>query len=153
MLCTVHILLYSENYNYCASPSWLGPAPTRSALTSQVETGRKTQILRCPPIRPFSYPFDGVYPERSRTGSGLRLIQSKLFSLGAEPAQAQALPSPCGRGGVYYCRLYQISHLPVKYNFLVMQLARLFEKTMQKCRKGRDTSLTWCNFFELLPIL
>jgi len=30
-------------------------------------------------MRPFGYPFDGVYPERSRTGSGLRLIQGKLL--------------------------------------------------------------------------
>ncbi len=120
----IHILLYSENYNNCASPSWLGPAPTRSALTSQAETGRKTQILRCPPIRPFSY------------------AQGKLFSLRAGPAQAQALPSHCGRGGVYYCRLYQISHLPVKYNFLVMHWHAFLIKLCRNAeRAGTHRSL------------
>ncbi len=29
-------------------------------------------------------------------------------------AQAQALPSPCGRSWVYYFYLYQIIYLPVK---------------------------------------
>ena len=99
----IHILLYLENYNYCASPSWLGPAPTRSALTSQAETGGKTKILRCP----------------------------------TEQAQASLLS-------------FIPNQLPSRQvQFLSYALARLFDKTMQKRRKGRDTSLTWCNFFNL----
>ena len=115
----------SKNYKDSARPSWLGPAPNRSALTSQAQTGWMTsnpKMPSCPgtdftqPLRqgrgsltlsipnyppsrqgkslkllhPFSTPlchsapirpFGGVYPERSRMGSGQTLIPNPFLIL------------------------------------------------------------------------
>ena len=47
-LCALHnnSSSYSKNYRNCTRPSWLCPAPTRSALTNQAETGNETKIHR-----------------------------------------------------------------------------------------------------------
>ena len=47
-LCALHnnSSSYSKNYRNCTRPSWLCPAPTRSALTNQAETSSETKIHR-----------------------------------------------------------------------------------------------------------
>jgi hypothetical protein len=64
-------------------------------------------------------------------------------------AQAQPSPRPCRRGGVHYCRLYQISHLPVKYNLLVMYWHAFLIKLRINTERAGDTPLSWCNFFKI----
>ena len=53
------------------------------------------------------------------------------------------------RHKLHYCRLYQISHLPVKYNLLVMYWHAFLIKLRMNTERAGDTPLSWCNFFKL----
>jgi len=68
----------SKNSKNCGCPSWLSPAPTRSALTTKPRQAGKPKIHRYPPLRPFGGPFDGVYPQSSRMRSGQTFHGHKL---------------------------------------------------------------------------
>ena len=106
---TPHIITppLSNNRKNCDRPSWLGPAPTRSDLTSQAETGWKTKNSQIP--------APSAAPSTEFTLSAPEWALGELFSPWTGPPRAQTLPRPCS-GGVHYSCLYQISRFPVKKN-------------------------------------
>ena len=70
--------------NDCARPSWLGPAPTRSALTSQAETGWMTSNQQMPAHSTLRLCSGQAFFAQGRICAGTRfstlLITNQLLS-------------------------------------------------------------------------